>query len=200
MKKISDNNLNPAQLLEMIKETRKSIHEGFDRIEKMFEETDRKFKETDKQFKNTDKKLRQLEDLFTGQWGKLVESLVEGNLIKLLKERKIDVQTTAQRVKGKYKNQIFEIDILAKNGRDIVLVEVKTTLKVNHVNEFIEELRIFKKVFPECKNKNVYGAVAFLRSDEESDKFAYKNGLFVIKASAESARILNDKKFQPHKW
>ena len=39
--------------------------------------------------KETDRKIKKLNDLFTGQWGKLMESLVEGDLIKLLKERQI---------------------------------------------------------------------------------------------------------------
>lgn len=34
----------------------------------------------------------------------------------------------------------------------------------------------------------------------KSDKYAYRQGLFVIKATAESARIINDKKFKLKKW
>jgi hypothetical protein len=83
---------------------------------------------------------------------------------------------------------------------DVVAVEVKTTLKVEHVKDFIEELKIFKKAFPEYKDKNVMGAMAFLRVEEEADKYAYKQGLFVIKATVESARIINDNKFKPKKW
>jgi len=183
----------------------------FQETDKKFQETDRKFQETDKKFQETeklirdlslktDKKLRKLEDLFIGQWGKLMESLVDGNLTRLLQERGIDIQTTSQRVKSFYKGKQIEIDIVAKNGMDVVVVEVKTTLKVEHVKDFIKELKIFKKAFPEYKDKNVFGAMAFLRVEEEADKYAYKQGLFVIKAAVESARIVNDKKFKPKNW
>ena len=50
-------------------------------------------KETDRSLKEsnllTDRRLKKLDDLFTGQWGKLIETLVEGDLIKLLKEKNI---------------------------------------------------------------------------------------------------------------
>jgi len=198
---------------------------SFEKIWKLFQETDKKFQETDKKFQETDKKfqemakrfeetkhllkeeslktekkLRQLENIFIGHWGKLVESLVEGNLAKILQERGIDVRGTRQRVKSLYNRKEIEIDILAINGSDVVAVEVKTTLRVEDVNEFIEKLKVFKKAFSEYKNKNIYGAVAFLNVNEEADKYAYKKGLFVIKATSDSAKILNDKKFKPKNW
>ncbi|GIV43666.1 MAG: hypothetical protein KatS3mg035_0789 [Bacteroidia bacterium] len=178
------------KLQESLKETERIIKEAF-------QETDKKFQETDKKFQETDKKLRQLETLFTGHWGKLIESLVEGNLAKILKERGIDINGTSQRVTKIYHNQEYEIDILAHNGKDTVAVEVKTTLKIEHIKEFLETLQIFKKIFPEYRDKNVYGAVAYLKVEEEADKYAYRQGLFVIKATSESARIINDKKFKP---
>jgi Holliday junction resolvase len=184
----------------MFQETDKKFQETEKLIREMSRETDRKFQETDRKFQETDKKLRKLEDLFIGQWGKLMESLVDGNLTRLLQERGIDIQTTSQRVKSFYKGKQIEIDILAKNGMDVVAVEVKTTLKVEHVKDFIKELKIFKKAFSEYKDKNVFGAMAFLRVEEEADKYAYKQGLFVIKATVESARIVNDKKFKPKNW
>ena len=44
-----------------------------------FKDTDSWFKETDAAFKETTKKINEAIDLFTGQWGKLMESLVEGD-------------------------------------------------------------------------------------------------------------------------
>ncbi|MCK9271592.1 MAG: hypothetical protein M0P50_14250, partial [Bacteroidales bacterium] len=54
------------------------------------------FQETDKQFKETDKKIKELSALFTSQWGKLVESLVEGDLVNILKQWGIQVESTLQ--------------------------------------------------------------------------------------------------------
>ena len=166
--------------------TFKKVWKLFQETDKKFQETDKRiyelFKETDKRFKETDKKLRQLETMFVGQWGKLVESLVEGNLAKLLQERCIDVKGTRQRVKSWYNHKEIEVDILAINGKEVVAVEVKTTLRIEDVNEFIEVLKVFKKAFPEYRDKVVYGAVAFLTANEEADKYAYCKGPFRYKS------------------
>ena len=88
----------------MFQETDKKFQE----TDKRFQETDRilseKFKETDRmlseKFKETDKKLNKLEQLFTSQWGKLVESLVEGDIVNLLNQKGINVTDTIKRRKG----------------------------------------------------------------------------------------------------
>ncbi|HMY69658.1 MAG TPA: hypothetical protein PL163_23635, partial [Leptospiraceae bacterium] len=171
---------------EQFKETDKKFQETAEQ----FKETDKKFQETDRQFRETDKKVRSLETLFTSQWGRLVEALVEGELVKLLKERGISVEQTYERQKKKYKGRDFEFDIIAKNGTDVVPVEVKTTLRSEDVKDFLENLKLIKEVFPDYRNNNIYGAVAFLRCESKSDVFAMKEGLFVIRAVGDSASIL----------
>lgn len=187
--------------LEKIRLEREQKQKEFqEELQKMIREREQIEKELKEEQKKSEKKYRQLESLFIGQWGKLIETLVNGNLENILRERNIDITTTRQRVKSKYEGKDVRFDVLAHNREDIVVVEVKTTLKVEHVKDFIEELKLFKKIFPEYEHKNVYGAVAFLVVEEEADKYAYKQGLFVIKATTESAKIINDKKFQPKKW
>ena len=41
------------------------------------------------------------------------------------------------------------------------------------------------------------GAVAGIVIDEGTDKYAYRQGLFVIGQTGEMVRILNDEKFKP---
>ena len=91
----------------------------------------------------------------------------------------------------------YEYDIIAVNGKEIVVVEVKTTLKVNSVKDFLESLRKFTTRMPHYKNKTIYGAVAWLRAEEESDIYAERQGLFVIRATGSSASIVNQENFKP---
>jgi len=42
-----------------------------------FEKVWQLFQETDRMFQETDKKMKTLQELFEGQWGKLVESLLQ---------------------------------------------------------------------------------------------------------------------------
>lgn len=155
------------------------------------------FQETHKQFLETDKKIKELASLFTSQWGKLIESLVEGDLIKLLNERGIKVERTLQRVKGNREGQNFEYDIIAVNNTDIVIVEVKTTLRPQDVSDFHEKLWKAKQFMPEYKAMTIYGGVAFLTAEGASDRMAEKIGLFTIKATGSSASISNSEDFKP---
>ena len=127
----------------------------------------------------------------------MVESLVEGDLIKLLNEKGIDVDWTTQRVKGNHKGQNFEYDIIAVNGNEIVIIEVKTTLRPQDVNEFHEKLWKAKQYMSEYIDKIIYGGVAFITADGASNRMAEKQGYFVIKATGSSSSIVNEADFKP---
>ncbi len=169
----------------------------FQETSKQFKDTADRFKETDKQFKETDKKINKLSALFTSQWGKLVESLVEGDLIKLLKGKGIPVERTLQRIKGNHEGQNFEYDIIAVNGAEIVIVEVKTTLRPQDVNEFHEKLWKAKKYMPEYKDRAIFGGMAFITADGSSERMAEKQGYYVIKATGSCSSIVNSSDFKP---
>ena len=170
---------------------------NFDQIWQLFQETDKKFQETNKQFKETDKKIKELSALFTSQWGKLVESLVEGDLVNLLNQHGIAVEKTLQRVKGNKDGENFEFDIIAVNSHEIVIVEVKTTLRVDDVDYFHKKVWKAKRYMPEYADKKIYGGVAFITADGASDRMAEKLGFFVIRATGNSSSIINQKDFKP---
>jgi Holliday junction resolvase-like predicted endonuclease len=167
----------------------------FQDTDKKFQDTDKKFLETDKLFKESDKKLKKLETLFISQWGKLMESLVEGDLIPLLQARGIKVDQTTQRTTKIYNSFPFEIDIIAMNGEEVVFVEVKTTLFPKHVEHFLEKMNVIQDVFPHYKGKKIYGAMAYLRQESEAAMYAMKQGLYVIRATGKSASIINTTDF-----
>jgi len=189
--------LNFNQVWLMFQETNLQFKETKAQIKENDRMLSERFKETDKRFKETDKKIKELSALFTSQWGKLVESLVEGDLIKLLNEKGIEVQQTLQRVKGNKDGQNYEFDIIAVNGHEIVIVEVKTTLRVDDVNDFHEKLWKAKRYMPDYTNKIIYGGVAFITADSASDRMAEKLGFFVIRATGNSSSIINQKDFKP---
>ena len=171
-------------------------------VDRQLKETDRQLKESkldvDRQLKETDRRLKELDNLFNGQWGKLIEALVEGRLVKLLKQRQIDIKSCSSRaIKTSKEDKDYEFDIIAANGSEVVPVEVKTTMKVRDVDDFIKKLKIFKTFSPDYKNKKIYGAVAYLKAQQHSQVYAEKKGLFVIRAVGDSAFIINEKSFKP---
>ena len=162
-------------------------------LDKRFAATEKLFATTDKRFAATDKRMNKLQALFESQWGKLMESLVEGDLTNLLQQRDIMVNHNLTRMTG----PDYEFDIIAVNGNEIVVVEVKTTLKVDDVQYFLQKLSMVKQWMREYSDKTVYGAVAWLKNDGSASTFAQKNGLFSIRATGSSAAIINTKTFTP---
>ncbi len=154
-------------------------------------------KETEIERKKTEKKTKELEELFTSQWGKLIESLVEGDLVNLLQQKGIDVTQTTTNLKYQKNGEHAEFDIIALNGTEMVVVEVKTTLHAKHVEHFRKKMETFKILFPIYKNFKIYAAMAFLRQESHSAQRAENIGFFVIKATGKSAAIINKSDFKP---
>ena len=165
--------------------------------DRRMQETDRRMRETDRQMRETDRRLKKAEDLFTTQWGKLMESLVRGDLVKLLAGRDVRVQGLARDTLKRRGGESYEVDILAVNGEEIVAVEVKTTLRPEDVRRFRSKLGRFKEWWPEYRDRKVYGAMAFLQASDHVALHAERQGFFVIRATGDSASIVNAEDFEP---
>ncbi len=187
-----------------IKEFRASQEEGSRKASREIEEIralHREIAEEQKEIaasqKKTDQQLKKTEALFNSQWGRLMESLVEGDLLAILQQKGINVLQTYKNVEQRGSEDDFEYDIIAANGEEVVVVEVKTTLRVKDVKDFLISLRKFTTRMPIFNQKTIYGAVAWLKADEESQVYAEKQGLFVIRATGSSASIVNQENFKP---
>ena len=184
-------------ILRQVSESQKETDRRMQQTDRLMQETSRGLQETGRRMDYNNREIRRLNELFTSQWGKLIETLVDGDLIKLLSERGISVDYTFNNLKRDYDGRTWEIDILAANGTEVVVVEVKTTLKVRDVDHFLETLRHFHRLMPEYGGKLAYGAVAYLKADEGAAVYTEKQGLFVIRATGSSASITNREGFRP---
>ena len=185
-----------------MKETSEQIREVARRQEELTKQQEETSRDIRLLSRENDSRFKDIRELFTGQWGKLVEALVEPSVLKLFQERGIQVIDTAQRLKTTKNGEQMEIDILATNKDSAIVVEVKTTLKVEDVNDFIiEKLSRFFEFFHKYKGMTLYGAVAGIKIEESADRYAYRKGLFVLTLSGEGmVVILNDEKFRPVEW
>jgi len=197
------------EIWKLFKETDARFKETDRRLDRRFEETDARFKETDLKFKETDRRLdkrfeatdeeiKMLSRLFTGQWGKLIESLAESGILEQLQSRGIAVSRLFRRSVSRQNGREMELDFLLTNDSEVVLGEVKTTLKTDDVKNFINKLDEFLYFYPHYKGFKIYGAMIGLSMEEESAKYAYRQGLFVFKVGGEGMlQLLNDDKFMP---
>jgi len=195
------------ELREDLQETDRMFRESREESEKRSKETERRMEESDRRLKEeVEKMTRSVDaaitkvDSLTGKWSRFVEGLIAPAAIRLFRERGIEVNGISQRAKRFSNGSSIEVDILAVNGEYAVLIEAKSTLKIEDVNDHIERLKRFKSFFPEYADRKAIGAVGGIVIDEESDKYAYRNGLFVIAESGDTVKILNDSKFKPKIW
>ncbi len=161
------------------------------------------FRETSKQMKETDKKIDKLTETvnsLTGKWGRFVEGLVAPGAVRMFRERGIEVKQTYTRATSQRNGEEMEIDVLVVNDEYAIAISVKSTLKVEDVNNHIEALSRFGEFFIHLADKKLIGAVAGIVIEEEADKYAYRKGLFVITQTGEMVKILNDDKFKPKLW
>jgi len=123
---------------------------------------------------------------------------VEGDLVNLLVQRGIAIADTTTRLKGKQPGGgNYEFDIIAHNGEEVVVVEVKTTLRPDDVKNFLDKLDHLKAWIPRYAQNRIYGAIAWLTADASAEAMVIKRGLFSIRATGDSASIQNDSAFTP---
>ena len=193
-------------------EIRALLKDTNERINKMAAERMRSSEEWRKEFdannaawekrsKAIDKKIDKVAGLFDTQWGKLMESLVEGGVLKLFQDRGVRVTEVQRRVESNRNGRSMEVDLLLANQSDIVVIEVKTTLKSKHVRNFLKRMDDFITFFPRYKEKNIYGGVAALRIEQESGRYAAKQGLFALQVGGDGlVKFLNNETFNPHNF
>ncbi len=175
----------------------RAVSEEQKELSRKMQETDRQMKETAQAQKETAQQLKKTDAHFNSQWGKLMESLVEGDLVPLLREQGILVEETSTNVKGGQEGRHYEFDILAVNGEEVVVVEVKTTLRPEDVTHFLSKLERFTGWVRRYKGNRILGAVAYLKADSNVVLQAQRQGLYVIRATGSSASIVNEADFRP---
>ena len=144
------------------------------------------------------RRVDKLEKLFTGEWGKLVESLVKGGVVKMFNERNILINDIAREREKRVGDTTYEFDIIAVDGDEMVVVEVKSTLDLEDLDNFIDKMKLFRSIFGEYKDKKkIHGAVAYLKENRGAAKRAMSEGLWVIRATGDSSSMINPENFAP---
>ena len=165
-------------------------------VRQLSQQVNREISQVNKEIAQVNKQIGDL----GGKWGRFVENMVAPACETLFLKKGIPVHQVAQRLKRHLAEKTLEIDVLVTNEAHVLVVEVKSTLGVTDVKEFIEDLSQFRLFFPEYAQKNLYGAIAGIEIEKGVAKFAYRQGLFVLAQSGETVTILNDDNFQQKCW
>jgi hypothetical protein len=144
-------------------------------------------KETEKAIKETQRNIGGLNNTI----GSLVEHVMTPDLPRKFKQFgfTFDRVTTVKWADGEG-NIYTEIDGLLENGNQAMVVEVKTTLRREDIDDHLKRMEKVRKYADDHGDKREFlGAMAATIADKDTKKYALSQGFFVIEPSGEDVKI-----------
>jgi hypothetical protein len=164
----------------------------------MSQETDRKFQESDRRLQETERLMRDSSEKLNrkmGELGNKLGSVVEHMIIPDIEKKFNEMGYTFENVSTNLKmkepsgNTYAEVDIVLENGDYVLLIEVKTDLKIEHIKEHIQRMETIRRAGRKWPDKKLLGAVSAAIVEDNVREYAKKNGFFVISQAGETMRI-----------
>lgn len=165
------------EIWKMFRETDKRFKETDRRLDERFQETDERFKATDRQLKELGKQIGGLGNKF----GVFTEGMAFPSMRRILRER-FNMEYFRPYVEIKMRNESIELDVLSysnENIKEVYIVEVKSRLKEEHIQEMLRDLKRFPRFFPEHRDKALYGIMAAVNVSDQMKKRVLDNGLYL---------------------
>ncbi|MBJ7899904.1 MAG: DUF3782 domain-containing protein [Cyanobacteria bacterium RI_101] len=166
------------------------------------QETDRKFQETDRQIKATDRQIKELGKQIGGlgkKFGSFTEGLALPSMETLLRER-FGMEIISPSVRASKNGQHLEIDVLAYANGDIntaYIVEVKSHVREEAIDQLKTILERFRYFFPEHQNKTLYGILAGVDLSAELREKILQAGFYVARIQDSVFELDTPTVFQP---
>ena len=139
-------------------ETRQEFQATRQELKELTQSTDRQIKETNRQVKELGKQIGGLGKKF----GSFTEGLALPSMETLLRER-FGMEIISPSVRASKNGQHLEIDVMAYANGDIntaYVVEVKSHVREEAIDQLKTILERFRYFFPEHHNKTLYGILA----------------------------------------
>jgi len=146
----------------------------------------------DKLSEDTNRSIKEMKNVFTTQWGRLVEALCKPAAYALFKKEGIEIDRVYEGMrKAKVTGQdAMEIDVALCDTSVAVIVEVKTRCCKRDIDYFLSQMKHCKEWFPDFASKKLLVAVAAIQYDNGADTYAQKKGLYVLQLSGEDTFTL----------
>jgi hypothetical protein len=154
--------------------------------------------ETARVVKETNQQMGKLTDRI----GELVETMVEGGIIRLFQSLGYSFDRCCRRVKFgiRERGTSGEIDLFLENGEYALLVEVKTNLMVDDIEEHIERLQKFRIDSDGRGDKRRFlAAIGGGVVHVDVCNNALKRGFFVIQQSGDNVTVIPPQG-KPREW
>jgi len=168
-------------------------------------ETDRQQKENAPFQEETGRQLRELGKQLGGlgdKFGSFTEGLALPSMTKILMQR-FGMSTVAPRIKVRRNGRTMELDVLAYSNSGVnaaYVVEVKSHLREDGLDQLRRTLREFRDFFPEHAGKKLYGILTAVDIPEDVARKALQEGIYLARIHDDEFEIQVPEGFQPKAW
>jgi len=163
--------------------------------ERLSQETERRFQETDRYLKELGRQLGDLGNKF----GSFTEGMALPSMTRVL-QQKFGMEFISPRALRSHGGEEIEIDVLgyanSKTNR-VCVVEVKSHLKDDGVDQLEETLRRFFHFFPEHKGKSLIGILAAVDAPKSVAQRVMKEGIYLARIHDDVFTLTTPKGFKP---
>ena len=167
-------------------------------IKAMYVETDRRFKETDRLL---NEKFDRLDKLFAQtreQIGGISRSngeFCEEYFINCFKENPTFMEEKYDRVLEYLRPDPVviddEYDLVLRNGRSIVLIEMKYKARINDVGKMFSKLHSYRANYPMFKDYKIYLCLASFRFSKNIREKAEEEGIVLIQQKGDKNEVIS---------
>jgi Holliday junction resolvase-like predicted endonuclease/DNA-binding XRE family transcriptional regulator len=180
------------EMMLLFRETREQFHETreqFAEIAAAQKQTSKHIEELRLTQKDCNQQIAKLGD----RMGDLIQSMVEGGVLRLFQDLGYTFTRFGPRVRFKREelNVSGEIDLFLENGDIACLVEVKTNLSTDDVRAHVEKLRNFR-IYADAGNdpRKFIAAVGGGVVLDNVRIFAQRQGMYVIQQSGDNVEVI----------
>ncbi|MDR1218473.1 MAG: hypothetical protein LBK73_02565 [Treponema sp.] len=168
-----------------------AVERGFVEIQKAHKETEKTLNALGISHKETEKTLNKAIGGLSNTMGSLVEHFMTAGLPQKFKQFGFTFNRVATVKWADGENNIYtEIDGLLENGSQAMVVEVKTTLRNEDVDDHLARMEKVRKYADLHGDKRDFlGAIAAAIVDKSSREYALKKGFYVIEPAGEDVKI-----------
>ncbi|MBT4080938.1 MAG: DUF3782 domain-containing protein [Gammaproteobacteria bacterium] len=146
-------------------------------------ETDRQLKETDRRVNETNRQVGGLANKF----GSFTEGLALPSMQQILRDQ-FRMEVVSPSVRVKKGGEELEIDVLSyanSSLNEVYVVEVKSHLREEGIDQLCNIMERFRYFFPEHKDKKVFGILAAVEMSGRLREQVLAKGFYAAKISDE---------------
>ena len=164
------------------------------------------FKDEMRAFKDESRQINRESNMQWGamakKMGTMTEDLAAPSIPRIVREEfGLELESFGIRQKRRLPDgRTKEYDAVGVAADLVFLDSTKSTLEASYVNDFIEDILIFRDFFPEYREKKLIGILATLRVEENVLKHAEKQGLLVLGVGDQLLEVKNTPGFKPKEW